>query len=88
MKIEEVTAADGDPDLLISLDESKIEGVGVRAIGEFLRKLQVRLKFLKEKAAKKTTIFHWPNASFRPQTAVKLLGVCGTARFTAAPCSD
>ncbi len=43
VKIEELTAEDGEPDILISLDESKIETVGVPAIGRFLCKLQVRL---------------------------------------------
>lgn len=40
VKVQEVTAADGNPDLLISMDESKIESVGVPAIGAFLQKLQ------------------------------------------------
>lgn len=44
VKIQEVNAADGEPDLLISMDESKIDSVGMPAIGAFLRKLQVSWK--------------------------------------------
>ena len=41
VSIEEMTGNDGLPDLVIRLDKSKIETVGVTAIGEFLKKLQV-----------------------------------------------
>ena len=40
--VKEVTNAnDGKPDLLLSMDRSKLESVGKPAIGSFLRKLQV-----------------------------------------------
>ena len=39
--IRQVTGADGQPDLVISIDRSKIESVGQPAIGHFLKKLQV-----------------------------------------------
>ena len=35
------TGSDGKPDILLSLDRTKIESVGQPAIGNFLRKLQV-----------------------------------------------
>jgi dipeptidyl-peptidase-3 len=34
---------DGQPDLVVKLDRSKINTVGKKAIGEFLAKLQVKL---------------------------------------------
>lgn len=41
--IERLTSAeDSQPDLVIRLDRSKINTVGKQAIGDFLRKLQVR----------------------------------------------
>lgn len=40
--ITECTGSDGNPDLLISLDESKIKTVGCKAISDFLLKLQVK----------------------------------------------
>lgn len=40
--IEKTVGEDGEPDLLIKLDRSKINTVGKKAIGDFLRKLQVR----------------------------------------------
>ena len=36
-----VTGEDGKPDLLISMDRSKLESVGQPAIAKFLNKLQV-----------------------------------------------
>lgn len=39
--IEKTVGEDGEPDLLIKLDRSKINTVGKKAIGDFLRKLQV-----------------------------------------------
>ena len=39
--IKKVTGADDKPDLVISVDRSKIIPVGKAAIGNFLRKLQV-----------------------------------------------
>ena len=38
-------AEDGEPDLIIKLDRSKINSVGKTAIGDFLRKLQVSEHF-------------------------------------------
>lgn len=44
VQINEVTsAADGQPDLLFTLDRTKIDSVGAPAIYEFLKKLQVTL---------------------------------------------
>ena len=42
VKITEVTASDGKPDLLLQLDREKIATVGKTAIANFLQKLQVR----------------------------------------------
>lgn len=44
--VEGTTGADGKPDLLIKLDRSKIDTVGRKAIGDFLTKLQVSIKFI------------------------------------------
>ncbi|XP_023217150.1 dipeptidyl peptidase 3-like [Centruroides sculpturatus] len=41
VNVEKLDGADGKPDLLITMDRSKIKSVGVSAIGAFLRKLQV-----------------------------------------------
>ena len=38
-----ITGEDGKPDLLVSLDRTKIESVGKPAIAKFLRKLQVHV---------------------------------------------
>lgn len=40
--INVTTGSDGNPDLVIQFDRSKIETIGRPAIGEFLKKLQVR----------------------------------------------
>jgi len=40
--VEEKTGSDGKPDLLISVDRSKIDTVGRKAISDFLLKIQVR----------------------------------------------
>lgn len=39
--ISETVGADGEPDLLITLDRSRIESEGKAAVGHFLLKLQV-----------------------------------------------
>ena len=41
VKVTEVTASDGQPDLLIQLDRQKIPTTGKAAIASFLQKLQV-----------------------------------------------
>lgn len=41
VKLEETTGTDGNPDLLLSLDRSKIASVGKPAIAKFLGRLQV-----------------------------------------------
>ncbi|KAL8603617.1 hypothetical protein ACOMHN_005559 [Nucella lapillus] len=41
VSVERVTGEDGEPDILVKLDRSKITAVGKPAIGNFLRKLQV-----------------------------------------------
>ena len=42
VKVTEITASDGQPDLLIQLDRQKISTTGKAAIANFLQKLQVR----------------------------------------------
>ena len=42
VSIEYTTGSDGNPDILVCLDKTKIESLGKSAIGDFLRKLQVR----------------------------------------------
>lgn len=44
--VEETVGSDGKPDLLITLDRSKIDTVGRKAISDYLLKIQVRPKFL------------------------------------------
>lgn len=39
--VEKITGEDGDPDVVVKLDKTKINSVGKKAIGDFLRKLQV-----------------------------------------------
>lgn len=41
--INATTGSDGKPDLVIQFDRSKLETIGRAAIGEFLKKLQVRV---------------------------------------------
>ena len=41
VNIKKTTGADGQPELVISLDRDKIETVGKKAIGDFLTRLQV-----------------------------------------------
>ena len=41
IKVEKVEGKDGKPDLLISMDRSKLESVGAPAIAAFLNKLQI-----------------------------------------------
>ena len=39
--VKEVKGADGNPDLLLTMDKTKLDAVGKPAIGEFLKKLQI-----------------------------------------------
>ena len=41
VQVTSITGSDGKPDVLVTLDRTKIESVGRPAIGNFLRKLQV-----------------------------------------------
>jgi len=52
LKIEKVTGEDGKPDLLISMDRSKLESVGQPAIAKFLNKLQVLKSTADDKTAR------------------------------------
>ena len=45
VKFEKITGEDGQPDLIVKLDRTKINTVGKKAIGEFLKKLQVSRAF-------------------------------------------
>lgn len=45
VQIQKVVGEDGQPDLCIKLDRSKITSVGKPAVGNFLRKLQVIILF-------------------------------------------
>ena len=42
VKIQQLTGEDGKPDLRIKMDRNQIETTGKNAIGDFLRRLQVR----------------------------------------------
>ena len=68
VKVEKIKGEDGNPDILITLDRSKIISVGKPAIGDFLRKLQVGQYFLYDKIVIykcccclfiKYYIYHW-----------------------------
>jgi len=41
VSIKHLTGSDGNPDVLVQLDRTKIELLGKPAIGDFLMKLQV-----------------------------------------------
>ena len=41
VNVTQVTGEDGEPDLLITLDRSKIESVGKPAVGQFLERLHI-----------------------------------------------
>lgn len=45
VSLTECTGEDGKPDLLLSLDRSKIDTVGRQAIADFLLKIQVCCRF-------------------------------------------
>ena len=45
VSVKQVTSEDGQPDVLLQLDRSKINTVGKKAIGDFLQKLQVKYNF-------------------------------------------
>lgn len=44
--IDELTGSDGKPDLLFTLDRTKIDSVGAPAVRDFVKLLQVRFLFL------------------------------------------
>ena len=44
VSLEELSGEDGRPDLLITLDRSRIKTVGKKAIGDFLQRLQVNIE--------------------------------------------
>lgn len=41
VQVTSIAGSDGKPDVLVTLDRTKIESMGRPAIGNFLRKLQV-----------------------------------------------
>lgn len=52
LKVEKVEGKDGKPDLLITMDRSKVETVGAKAIAAFLQKLQVYKSLGDDKSAR------------------------------------
>ena len=52
--VKELKGEDGNPDLLLTMDRSKLVSVGKPAMGEFLKKLQV-LKSLGDVASAKVS---------------------------------
>ena len=46
VSVERTVGSDGNPDILIRLDRTKIKSIGKKAIGNFLQKLQVSVVVL------------------------------------------
>lgn len=46
VSLERTTGSNGKPDIVVKLDRTKIETLGKKAIGDFLRKIQVNNAYL------------------------------------------
>ena len=46
VSVERTVGSDGNPDILIRLERTKIKSIGKKAIGNFLQKLQVSVVVL------------------------------------------
>lgn len=60
VKITEVTALDGKPDLLLQLDRQKISTTGKTAIANFLQKLQVGSGVIVTYVSHDSPTMDWP----------------------------
>ena len=66
VQVTSITGSDGKPDVLVSLDRTKIESVGRPAIGNFLRKLQVHHRVFQH-----NYFFVLSVSNFKPETKFK-----------------
>ncbi len=73
--VKEVKGEDGRPDLLLSMDRKKLNGVGKPAIGEFLTKLQVYKSTGDLEAAKKM-YDHYSEVRIFPEIFLFLGNTC------------